>query len=516
MAAKRTGQRNGPGTIPRPPAVAHAQRRLRILAWGAGAVALALVAGTIWWAVPTLRCGLWFNGVRHAGGECVGVTDGSYAFTPQLQAIGEAIKDENDEAAREAAKDEDTPLVKVALLSPLTTSAEGAITPSQALRALEGAYVALYRANRTPELGDRKPLIQLYLANEGSRQQEWTVPVSRIEAMADDEVPLVAVMGQALGTERTKKAAERLTEHGIPVVTGASTADGIDHEAVDGLLRAAPSNTDFVTALDRYLHNRDDLDSAVMVSDEVKEDLFVRTLHDGYEAKLGDYIDFRRTFQGQSIDELGANVFGPITDSICTLDPPPDMVFFAGRAPDLRTFLDVLGHRSCRSDPISVVFAEIGEYPWEQEQLSALQEGNITLLTATGSDPRWAQPGNEGEPAGFADFYSHYSERMKRDSATLAENLENGYAATYHDSLAITVTAIRSAHAHAEQQGPPPAPEDVRDHIMNAPFKVRGATGTLKFNQNQVGNPSGKYVPVVPVPFSPEIADNDPYITPAE
>lgn len=517
MAAKQTGGRNGPGSsIPSPPAVANAQRRFRILAWGAGVVALALVAGAIWWGVPALRCGLWFNGVRHVGEECVGVTDGSYPFTPELQEIEQAIKKQNDWAAGEAAQDEDTPLVKVALLAPLTTSADGAISPSQTLRALEGAYVALYRANRTTELGDRKPLIQLYLANEGSRQQQWTVPASRIEGMTDDEVPLVGVMGQALGTKRTKEAAQRLSQHGIPVVTGATTADGIDQAAVDGLLRAAPSNTDFVTALDRYLQNRDDLKSAVVVSDEVQEDLFVRTLHDGYEEKLGDYIDFRRTFNGQSLDDLGANVFGPITDSICTPDPPPDMVLFAGRAPDLRTFLDVLGNRSCRSDPISVVFAEVGEYPWEQEQLSTLNEGNITLLTATGSDPRWAQPGNEGEPDGFADFYSHYSKRMKRDPATLEENLENGYAVTYHDSLAITVTAIRSAHAHAEQQGVPPAPEEVRDHIMNAPFEIRGATGTLKFNQNQVGNPSGKYVPVVPVPFSPEIADNDPYITPAE
>ncbi|WP_052745515.1 hypothetical protein [Allosalinactinospora lopnorensis] len=130
----------------------------------------------------------------------------------------------------------------------------------------------------------------------------------------------------------------------------------------------------------------------MMVFDRVKADIFVSSLRDAYQEKLGeDHIDFPdQPFAGDTIKEGGVDVFYPITQNIC--DAQPDMVLFAGRARDLRVFLEALSERSCRNDPISVLYGEVGLFPWtDDETMTLLEIGNITLLSAAGTDPRWAR-----------------------------------------------------------------------------------------------------------------------------
>ncbi|GAA4915156.1 ABC transporter substrate-binding protein [Streptomonospora salina] len=494
------------GAFPPPKPVSLFRFLMRILGLVAAGAALALVASSAWWAVPALRCGGPVGAIRSVDGQCVGVTDGSFEFSDDFAGIQDDIRAENERVARMVAE-EGAAAVKVALLAPLTPVESGPISPGQVRSLLEGAYVGVYRANRTNEFGDKKPLIQLYLANEGSRQLQWRYPVSRIEDMTDDDIPLVAVMGQALSTTRTQQAAERLSDRGIAMVTATATGDGLDHGGVPGLLRASPSNTDFAAALDRYLTGRDDLESGIMVYDRVQEDLFVSTLRAAYQRRLGDHFDFpHQGFSGASVVDGGADVFFPIRQTICTARP--DMVAFAGRATDLRTFLNVLSERVCNADPVSVLFAETGRYPWSDEDLAMLQEGNITILNATSADPRWAEPGDQGEPAGYADFHERYRGLVSRDP----QKLENGYAVAFHDAMAVTVRAVRIADPFGDG---PPTLREVRDHLLllNERHTVRAATGTLSFSSERDGNPGGKHVPVVPVPFSEEAADDAPYVT---
>ncbi|GAA4915150.1 ABC transporter substrate-binding protein [Streptomonospora salina] len=510
-SAESTGDDSGnEGAIPRPWPVRLWEQRRRILAWGAAATALVLVAGALWWGVPRLRCGGLGNGVSHVDGECVGVTDGSFVFAEEE--LGEVQRNIDAENRWAASRAEQTgvPLVKVALLAPLTPEPNGAITPGQVRSALEGAYVALRRANRSGFPRGDDPLIQLRLANEGSRQAQWRTTVSRIEEMTEDDVPLVAVLGQALSTTRTRRAAERLSDRGIPMVTGATTADGLDHAEIPGLIRAAPSNTDFAAALDGYVDGRDDLETAVMVFDRVSDDLFVNTLRTAYEEKLGDHIAFPdQPFSGRAIADEGTNVFYPITQNICSAEP--DMVFFAGRATDMRLFIDALASSAgvC-TEPLSVLFAEVGMYPWDDEALDTLHDRDITILNASGFDPRWAEGGGQDPPDGFAAFRDHFGDLVDRSP----EALDNGYAATYHDAMAVTVNAIRITDPRNED-APPPAPQDIRDRLLllNEQHDVQGATGTLSFTQDRSGNPVGKHVPVVPVPFSEEAGDSATYVT---
>ncbi|MCH7230917.1 ABC transporter substrate-binding protein [Glycomyces sp. L485] len=461
-------------------------------------------------AVPQIRCGGPFDRVRFQDGECVGVTDGSYVFDSRLAEIQADIKSENDWAAAEA-EAQGTPMVKIGLLMPLTTTETSAVNVDTVRSSLEGAYVALHRANRTRELGDPQPLVQLHLANEGSRQQGWEFAVAQLEEMTDDDVPLVAVMGPAIGTVSTRDAAARLSDHGIPVITGATTADDLDNAHIGNLLRTAPSNSDFVTAMRHYLDGRPegDLESGILVYDDVGQDTFVTSLRDAYEAQLGGYIQFSdQPFHGRSVEQGGSDVFYPITQNICSAEP--DMVFFAGRAPDAEVFIEALSERVCRDSHLTVLFVEIGLYPRGEEVMELLDTGNITLLHATGYDPGWAR-GEKAAPEGFADFHEHYRDLVNLDAAAL----DNGYAVTYHDSLAIAVRAVRIT---LPQNDGVPSADEVTENLLllNTENVVRGATGTLSFNRNRNGNPGGKYVPVIPLPYSEDFAESETYVTPSE
>ncbi|MQM24831.1 type 1 periplasmic-binding domain-containing protein [Glycomyces albidus] len=489
----------------------HLRRRRRIALWTTIALAATALGIGAQWAYPRLQCGLGDLQIRMIDRECIGVTDGSFVFQPQFTEVQENIKAENDWAAAQA-EAEDLPLVRIALLTTLTTTDDSAMSADKIQSALEGAYVALHRANHTRELGDPQPYIQLYLANEGARQTHWEVAVDQIEDLLDDEVPLVAVIGQGVSSDATVAAAERLSDLGVPMVTGVTTADGIDHAHIDGLVRTAPSNTDFAVALRRHLDARGDLDSAILVYDSTTQDRYTTTLRTAYETELGTYLDGAdQPFPGRSIETGGPEVFDPIVRNICAAEA--DTVLFAGREPDLRVFLEALSIRACREEqPLAILFGVTGtDLQHDTETLDHIRDGNLEVRYAAGSDPGWAS-GAVPAPEGFAAFHEHFRTLVSRDAAALSD----GYAVTYHDALATAIGAVRITN-QGEAEAPPR--EDVREHLLllNSEQVVRGATGTLSFSSDRSGNPGGKWVPVVPLPYPDdptELAGQSTYVTP--
>ena len=491
----------------------HRRRQRRLALFVTLAVVLVVAGIGVNWAIPRLQCGFGFSQIRMIEKECVGVTDGSYVFQKQFTDVQENIKAENDWAAAEA-EAEDLPLVRIALLTTLTTTADSAMSADKIQSALEGAYVALHRANRTRELGDPQPYVQLYLANEGARQTHWETAVDQLEDMLDDEVPLVAVIGQGVSSDATVAAAERLADRGVPMVTGVTTADGIDHAHIDGLVRAAPSNTDFAVALRGFLDAREDLDSAIMVYDSTTQDRYTTTLRTAYETELGAYLSGAdQPFPGRSIQTGGPEVFDPIVRNICAAGS--DTVLFAGREPDLKVLLEALSIRACREEqPLAVLFGVTGtDLQHDEETMGQIRDGNLEVLYAAGSDPGWAT-GATAAPEGFGAFQEHFATLVDRDAADLSD----GYAVTYHDALATVIGAVRITNP---KDAAAPAREDVREHLLllNSEQVVVGATGTLSFSSDRGGNPGGKWVPVVPLPYPDNPAELpvlDTYVTPVE
>ncbi|MFC3996852.1 ABC transporter substrate-binding protein [Nocardiopsis sediminis] len=493
-------------------------RRISVRKLIAAAAVVLLAAGAVLYAVPHLRCGNIWADIRVLGddGECVGTTDGSHVFDPDFTDIQARIAAENERVAGEVEGGADA--VRVALLTQLTPTQESAMSPDQVLSSLEGAYVAQWRANHSRAIGDRTPLVQLVLANEGSRQEHWEPVVDRLVEMASEEpVPLLAVVGLGVSVQSTSDAAGRLSDNGIPMVSAVASADGLNDSARRGLVRVSPSNTDFVTALRGYTEAHDELETGILVYDQNAPDLFVSTLTDAFEAQMADFTQGipPQPFSGTALDESPTpTLFASAAQNICQTEA--DMVFYAGRGVDLAGLVEALHTRSCVREPLTVFFAETGLSLREDEQMRGqLAEGNLTIVHAAASDPDWGAGGARGEPDGLAGFTEAYTENVGDTTGRLT----NGYAMAHHDAVMTAVQAIRLYSREGGEGGDDPLrAEGARGALfrLNAGNVVRGATGDLSFSATRDGDPGGKPVPVFEIPGPGEAPAHDLYITPAE
>ncbi|WP_239647090.1 ABC transporter substrate-binding protein [Nocardiopsis salina] len=475
----------------------------------AAALALVLVGvGLRYW--DEFPCGGPGNGVRLIGGQCVGITDDAHVFHDDFEEIQSKIAEENDRIS-EAVEADDSEAVKIAHLGTFSFGEVGPMDPGRMLRALEGAHAAQMAANHSPRFGDRTPEIQLELANVGSQQAQWEPVVDQLVPMAEDDTPLVAVTGMGVSIDSTRDIAERLSGENIPMVSSAVTADGLEHGEIPGLLRAAPSNTEYVRALREYMDGLDEDTSAALVYDENDPDLFVTTLRRAYEEHLADFTEgSAQEYRGTTVGESSTpGLYTAITMNLCTA--ATDTVFFAGRAPDLDDFLYALSIRSCDHIPMRVVFAVTGlSVVQDDEVMGYLEDGDISLVYASATDPRWenATPG-EGAPEHYGDFLDAYREHVGDDAGAF----DNGYALVNHDAVGVAARAVRLSNLREGEELP--TAEEVSSQLMllNSAQEVEAGGGTLSYEDHMEGEAAGRYVPVVELPLEGGQPLEDPYVT---
>ncbi|MGH4001437.1 MAG: ABC transporter substrate-binding protein, partial [Pseudonocardiaceae bacterium] len=274
-----------------PPTTAKSRIR-RKRKWIGLAIAVLILAAALGWGGYQVlhTCGWLGSGVYEVDGECVGVTDGSYLFDPAFEQVQKKIADENAWVRRQPS------YVTVALLNPLTATPTSVLSTEEILEQLEGAYTAQYQANHTSAVGDSGPPIQLVLANEGSTEDQWQPVVEQLVDMAgQQDNPLVAVVGLGLSIAQTKQGAQELSRHDIPMVGAIIAADDFDHNHIPGLITVSPTSQDYARSLRGHLDSRDDLRSAILVSDsnsDSNSDLFTRTLRDAFRENMADLIKF--------------------------------------------------------------------------------------------------------------------------------------------------------------------------------------------------------------------------------
>ncbi|HEY0698285.1 MAG TPA: hypothetical protein VGD43_10815 [Micromonospora sp.] len=464
-------------------------------------VAALVAAGVLMRDTLTGACGGLGSGLTRVDGECVGVSAeaAGHYFSDDLRSVQDAIARENDRVHREWQQDNRRRYVKVALLSPLTATETSFMTSNQILHAVQGAYVAQWRANHTQDLDDRSPLIQLVLASEGSRQAEWRRVVRQLEEMADDEHPLVAVIGMGTSIDATKAAAEYLSASAsaLPMVGAVTTADEL--RAIRGFVRVSPSDTDYVAALADYLKRRGRPPVGMLVHDTAEPDLYVRDLRKAYKEQLEAYLlDEEKSFSGAADpSKARPQMFNPVIEGIC--DRRPDLVLYAGRALDLDEFVAALAVRTCRDKPIEILVGATGLGGFERLR-DTLVDGRITIVNAAAVDPRWFAGGGDpkSRPEHLPRFVTAFQEQVGG-----VEALTDGYAVVHHDAMATAVKAIRIA-ARPLLADQVPAAVDVRAQLanLNSGSIVRGAGGDLSFNSRRQADPVGKWVPVVTVPAS--------------
>jgi hypothetical protein len=419
-------------------------RRLTFLAksvlagFGVTALAAALVTAVI-------NSGLCAPGIERTDDEqCVGVvTTGAPddVFGAGYADVLGRIQKEN--AAVEASGQ---PFVSVAYLLPLP--AEGDDGLAGALRRdLVGAYVAQLRANHTRTLGEA-PLVRLLVANHGKSAAHWERVVPTLVEMASWEagrLVAVALGGQSL--VNTSNALDALVRGRVPVLTGRLTADQLlpYQPGPDvPLARLAPTNTEEAVAASAYL--RPTVRTAVIVQDSNPLDTYATSLGEAFRAAFPDatheivepveYFDSRTP---------AINTMPGILSNICL--KRPDIVYFAGRSPELEALVEVLPFRPCLDLPIRIVTGSDGVLfaaaaaRGTPELRRGLEANAEVIYTAVAHDGSWT-----GAPEAFQPAASEYLTGTCEGCLPRLfpnEYLADGAVIMGYDAIVTAVSAVR-------------------------------------------------------------------------
>lgn len=472
-----------------PPVLAGARRartrRRALLA--AGAVVVLGAGGVVAWDQVT-RCG---EGVYEHGGECVGVTDGSYVFDDRLRVVQEQILEENERIA-------DQPHVTVAVLTPLRPAEVGGSVTWERIRAqLEGAHVAQLAANKDK----REPKVRLVLAHPGSHQQEWRRVVDQLVDLVGSD-RLVGVVGVGQSTTNTLLTARALSAADIPMVASVVTATGFHVEPpaepggqpgyLKGFTRVSTTTGDQIAVLSDYL-GRSGVRKAMLVYDINEDDLYTSTLRKEFKAaaargKVSIAMESRFDTEASL-----ATQFREIMRDLCG-EGAPDTVLYAGRAVLLDDLINNLRQRGCALDKrITLVTGSDASMLRTRPDLAPKDEQpDLAVLYTPHVDPESARA------QGIAEFdvLTAEFERLGFDTADLAD----GWGVMMHDATLAAVEAI-SRTANGLKPGEFPTRQSVRSELERSDRErnaVRGAGGTFRLDAT-TGNAVGRELPVIEV-----------------
>ncbi|MFJ9343135.1 branched-chain amino acid ABC transporter substrate-binding protein [Streptomyces sp. NPDC101733] len=460
----------------------HVVRRVVLATAAAVVLVAALWFGVGWLQDRQARCA---DGVVEMGpgDECVGVSDGSYVFAQDLDAVSGKIEEENRRVLANADKE---PYVSVAYFTSFTGTAEDSNSAEGVRHELQGAYLAQYRHNQ----GDlaATPKIRLLIANPGSQSTQWKHTVDELVARKDAPDRLVAVAGLGPSNDENLAAIRRLSEHGIAMVGATVTATNI--QGIDNFVRIAPTNEDEAYAGAGYL-KRHGIATAVVIQDVAKGDLYASTLgtaftkafQDGDKHKL---VAERMTYDS-SVSSAWQNELRYMPGQLC--QQHPQLVYFAGRGQHLTHFLDALANRSC-TDQRFTVFTGDDTTNLSPEQLARAAGTGIEVLYTGLSHPDMyrsapqtvsAPSAKNFQPGGLLDQW------FPRDPR------EDGGALMGHDAVLAAAHGIQMA---ARWQGQVVGDAVARMfHQMDGSQQVPGAGGFISFQNN--GNPRNKAVPIL-------------------
>ncbi|MEU4448970.1 hypothetical protein AB0K14_33410 [Actinosynnema sp. NPDC050801] len=471
-----------------PPTPRRAVRRKRIRLTALAAV-VALVLGGVAVAGVTLltRCG---EGVTEHGGECVGVTDGSYVFDDQLADVQRRILEENR-------KVQGQPHVTIAVLTPLLPTGVGSVTWQRVRSQLEGAHVAQLAANE----GKREPKVRLLLANPGSTQQEWRRVVDQLVELTDEQ-RLVAVVGVGQSTTNTQHTARALSAAGIPMVASVVTATDFHVEQpaqageparyIKGFTRVSSTTGNQIGVLSAYLAGQG-VTRAMLVYDVNENDLYTSTLYEEFKAAAaGGALSI--TVESRFDTEASLDTqFREIMRDLCG-DGAPDTVLYAGRAVLLDDLITNLRQRGCaRERNITLVTGSDASMLRTRPDLRPRDDQpDLAIVYTPHVDPDAAREMGITEFATLTEKF----QQLGFDTADLAD----GWGVMMHDATLAASEAV-SRSANGLEAGELPTRQAVRAELERSDRErnqIRGAGGAFTLDAT-TGNAVGRRLPVIEV-----------------
>jgi ABC-type branched-subunit amino acid transport system substrate-binding protein len=377
-------------------------------------------------------------------------------------------------------------------------STADAITVSRLRHDVEGAVTAVWRANREGLFG-QTPKIKLMLANLGNTSSSWQVAVDEIKnAAAEEHIAAVTGIGQSLDTTRGAVAALSSRPTLISTIGSDVTADNMNTDpatgvAVPDFFRVSPTNSDEAQAAINYIATRPILKTVVLVKDTNAMDSYADTLASSFAHLVKGKVQLTATLPFTSPedtedrpDEL-ENQFAQMHNNICLLHP--DLVYFAGRGTDLKTFLKSLdSNGSCSLTSLRVMTGDDASNVVGAVESSS----NYTVLfTALANPQEWEKFGSS-LPSQYKN-YQQFSQAFTQVGFARSD-LDDGEAMISHDAAITAIDAIRIDGKYALRD-----PSSVAGviHTLCGANMVGGASGFIAIGGN--GNAIDKAMPVIEI-----------------
>ncbi|MEV5535969.1 ABC transporter substrate-binding protein [Saccharopolyspora shandongensis] len=487
-------------------------------------VALLALSGAAIWAGPWLTKRIGCNDgfptaeIWSAGAECVGLSEGPYAFgldefAPVMQVI-----DRQNRAAADKCDPTGTP-VTVGVLMTMTDPSVG----GRAVRELEGMAAGQLRANGTGCLHPMRLVVgQIGRYDESSN----AVDVARLLSGRAD---VVAVAGVGLSQQRTADVADLLAAAKIPMVADLVTAVGFDQ---NGSREDQPvfDGCDPDITYPRGIGNDYFYRVAYRTSVQIEQlGAVVPAKPDFIMVPTGGSDPYTCTTLPLMQRQFGGNVTEVKfdADELSTVPQtakrvcgaPKDVtVAYVARGRDMARFIQSLdeefasGH--CAASSVTVVSTSDGKRLQAAEsdlyvedlrnkalRSKSFTEGKVRLLATTIGGADRPQAGNPN----FEVFQQTFAAAGFDPSHT-----DDGWAMNAYDAVATVSQALRSLPANKPVQRS--QVNTAINGFSSAESSVPGAGGPITFDNN--GNRTGGVPLVMRVcPLRPAAADQPPRTT---
>ncbi|MWA14211.1 ABC transporter substrate-binding protein [Streptomyces sp. BA2] len=434
---------------------------------------------------------------KEAGGECVGVTDGHFAF-PGLDDITGKLREAN---SRVDESGEHT--VTVAHLESMSGGTEDR-GPEGIRQAITGAHIAQLSLNS--ERGT-VPRVRLLLANTGKGDKYADQVVDQLLELKDEQ-HLVAVTGIGQSNENTLAAVKKLREAGVATVGATVAADEMSSVGKPGFFRVSYPAKAQSAAAARHLKKQQDAkdDYRVdVVRDSKSGDIYDASLYTGFRAaaaRTGLKVRHVIPFTSGAASGEG-NALRVAAQKVCDAGERPDAVYFAGRRRELRSFIEAVGETR-RSCPVTVLSGSsaVGVY------FDTSHGGSGEELAEL--DRRWKASGMKVSYTAYThpeaskeiyggprnNPYTDFERRFLEVNGGAPGALTNGQAMVGHDALyAAGIAARRAVDTYGGRQVTAPKVLALLGQT-NDSYRVRGVSGEIAFDPD-TGEPVGRPMALV-------------------
>jgi ABC-type branched-subunit amino acid transport system substrate-binding protein len=468
--------------------------------------------------------------IVHAGDrECVGLSDGNFAFDTQTNPAAGMLKEQastsliagdtmsaesywnqalqQDSSDAEAliykenqrvlnlASTENIPYVTVVLLTTLTARAEDHNSVANGRDSLQGAYIAQIQHNRD----FRTPLLRILIANCGGTYAYAAQVANQIIQAKQDDPTIVGVMGPAQSRDTSIAAIKLLGQAHIPIISETATSDDFTNIS-PSFFRVAPSNKYQVEVAVQYAESHFNAKTAVVF----------QALNDNYSESLTK--DFTNKFvkeDGHKIikvmtytatDQDASNVISDEASNACSYNP--DFIYFTGRSDGIKTLLDSLGNTPCGKDNIKIIGADTLDQLTSSLGVDYPYYAYNHLYYTTFAFPyEWTLVGlGKYQPSFFNDYPRSFDPDGKYTNVPkYGYTLPNGHMVLAYDAMTTMLYAVTEAVKSTNKvtlQAQDLVNVLRRIHGSNT---IQGASGVIDFGANPNGDPVNKVIVMVQI-----------------